>query len=194
MKINSDINCLSEQFKIKVSFFLKEAKEKWFNIKIYEWFRSKERQYELFGQGRTMGQLIWLWIFTKYSNLKKPIVTWTLDSKHLSWNAVDIVFINSKWKITWDWDYDSLIDIAIKYWINNLKPKESCHFEDNGTPLIINNFITMSEFKDVMDKELADSWFKSLFDNIDWETYITKQEVKELINIAFARFFNRLKG
>jgi hypothetical protein len=32
--------------------------------------------------------------------------------------------------------YDDLIAMAKKYWIRNLKPKETCHFEDDWTAYV----------------------------------------------------------
>lgn len=141
--IDKDINNLSPNFKAKLELFLQEAKEKGFNIMIFEWKRSKERQQQLYNQGRTTP-----W----------KIVTWTLQSNHLTWNAADIVF-NNNWQPSWSGDYDSLITIAKKYGIRNLKPKEVCHFEDDWTTfnLSLKNII-MGVYAELYKKENPNGW------------------------------------
>lgn len=119
-KINSNIQDLEPNFKNKIIDFLKEVRVKYPNVDIFEWLRSKKRQEELYSIGRR-------WIAWE-----KP-VTWTMNSKHLEWKAVDIIFKDSKWNPTWNWDYKYLIEIAKKYWINNLAPTEVCHFECDWT-------------------------------------------------------------
>lgn len=112
--INRDIEKLETNFRNKIIDFLAEAKSKGFDIMIFEWFRTLDRQKELYAQWRTKS-----W----------KIVTWTMQSKHLEWKAVDIVFNDKNWNPSWVWDYDSLINIWKKYWLKNLKPTETCHFE-----------------------------------------------------------------
>lgn len=58
-----------------------------FDLTIVEGLRSKERQAELYAQGRT---------------LPGPIVTWTKHSKHLTGKAVDIAPLNMKGQIPWN--------------------------------------------------------------------------------------------
>lgn len=171
--INRNIDDLSSNFKPKVIDFLAECKEKWFNIMVFEWLRTQERQKELYAQWRT-----------------KPwkIVTWTLKSNHLTGNAVDIVFKDSKWNPTWSWDYDSLIAIAKKYWIRNLKPKETAHFEDDWTiykPM-------KSKYTDILAQELKTSNLSPIFSSYEWDSPLTERETKELIEIALIRNRKRL--
>lgn len=139
--IDKDINNLNPNFKAKLTLFLNEAKQKWFDIMIFEWRRTKERQQQLYNQWRTT---------------PGKIVTWTLQSNHLTWNAVDIVFKDKNWNPSWNWNYDWLIEIAKKYWIRNLKPKETCHFEDDWT-LFINNII-MWIYEELYKKENPNGW------------------------------------
>lgn len=115
----NDINLLKPNFKLKVELFLNESKQKGFDIVVFESLRTLKRQEELYAQWRT----------TDWN-----VVTWTLKSKHLLWEAVDIVFKDEKWNITWDWDYQGLIKIANKYWIDNLYPTETAHFQCNWLP------------------------------------------------------------
>jgi len=146
--INRDINKLDSNFRNKIIAFLSEAKQKGFDIMVFEWFRTLERQKELYAQWRT-----------------KPgkKVTWTMQSKHLSWQAVDIVFKDSKWNPTWNWDYDSLIPIAKKYWINNLKPTETCHFECDWILFLTKEI--MGEFEKMFKEKYKKS---SVFNDTDW--------------------------
>lgn len=155
--INRDLNSLNPSFKIKVEMLLKEAKDKGFDIMVFEWFRTLDRQKELYAQWRT-----------------KPwkIVTWTMQSKHLEWKAVDIVFKDSKWNPTWNWDYDSLIEIAKKYWIKNLKPAETAHFEDDWT-LLSNIYNDMWEYETLFKKMYWDKW--TIYSDLQWG-------IKKLLN------------
>lgn len=116
--INKDINALDPAFRKKFDARRAEVKSKHPNAEVFETRRSQERQNWLYASGRTRP-----W----------PTVTRTLTSNHFTWKAVDIVFYQN-WQPTRSWPYDSLIEMAKKYWIRNLKPKETCHFEDDGTP------------------------------------------------------------
>lgn len=119
-KINNSIDSLQSNFKNKIVDFLKEVRIKYPNVDIFEAMRSLDRQKELYSIGRR-------WIESE-----KP-VTWTMNSKHIEWKAVDIIFRDSKWNPTWNWDYTYLIEVAKKYWIKNLAPTETCHFECDWT-------------------------------------------------------------
>lgn len=116
--INNDINTLNKNFRVKFDARWKEVTAKYPNAVVFEAQRSQERQNRLYAQGRT-----------RPGNK----VTWTLESNHKNGNAVDIVFRNN-WKLERAGPYDDLIEMAKKYGIRNLKPKETCHFEDDWTP------------------------------------------------------------
>lgn len=118
-KINNSIDSLESNFKNKVIDFLREVRIKYPNVEIFEWIRSNDRQKELYSIGRR-------WI-----PWEKP-VTWTIQSNHFLGKAVDLVF-RVNWVQKWEWDYQYLIEVAKKYWINNLAPKELCHFECDWT-------------------------------------------------------------
>lgn len=111
--INNDINSLSPEFRKRFDPWWSEVTKKYPNAVVFETKRSQERQNRLYAQGRTRP-----W----------KIVTRTKTSNHKDWNAVDIVFRNA-WKLERAWPYNDLIEIANKYWIRNLKPTETCHFE-----------------------------------------------------------------
>lgn len=174
--ISRDINALDSKFKIKVIDFLDEVKSKWFDIMIFEGLRTKERQAELYAQGRT-----------------KPwkIVTWTLQSNHLTGKAIDIVFKDAKWNPTWNWDYDSLIAIAKKYWIRNLKPRETAHFEDDWSEYISKKEILnltnsiMKEYSKIARVQI----FSTSED--DYKKTITAWDIKDLIEIWITRYIEK---
>lgn len=173
--INSNIDDLTPNFRDKVKLFLQEAKERWFNIKVFEWKRSKERQQDLYNQGRTTP-----W----------KIVTWTMKSKHLDWNAVDLVFLDKNWNPSWVWDYNSLISIWKKYWMNNLAPTETCHFEDNWKPIlpVINSNMSKNNYTEILADLQKTSWLSPIFSSFEWDTPILEKEVKQLIEIWGMKF------
>lgn len=119
--INNDISSLDPQFRKKFDLWRKEVITKYPNAVVFETKRSQLRQDWLYAQGRTRP-----W----------KIVTWTKNSNHKEWKAVDIVFRNN-WKLERAWPYNDLIVMAKKYGIKNLAPKELCHFEDDWTVLLV---------------------------------------------------------
>lgn len=176
--INRDIEQLESNFKLKVKDFLDEVKLKWFDIMIFEWLRSQARQNELYAQWRTTS-----W----------KIVTWTLTSNHANWKAVDIVFKDSSWNPSWSWDYDTLIEIAKKYWIKNLKPKETCHFECDWTKytkkedLISTILQTMKDYIHIPRSQIFTT------SEADYSKQITAWDIKDLIEIAIFRYTENQK-
>ena len=80
--INNSINSLSDNFRKKFDPWRVEVLKKYPNAVVFEARRSQERQKYLYAQGREK----------PYEN--NHIVTRTMDSKHLSGDAVDIVFMN----------------------------------------------------------------------------------------------------
>ena len=132
------LESLTPQFRTKVKLLLKEAKFVWLDVFVFESYRSQNRQYELFWYWRTATLLKKYWVPVKYAKPNQKVRTWTLQSKHTQWQAVDLVFNKSqdpKKRIpTWSWDYKKLIEIWKKYWLRNLAPYEMAHFEDNGIP------------------------------------------------------------
>jgi hypothetical protein len=131
--IDNSTENLDPVFKAKVEKMWQEFRANWLDCFIFEWRRSFERQCELFWKWRSATTCKRYWVPIRYANPSAKIVTWTLQSKHLEWKAIDIVFdANSDPKIKvprWSWNYPKLIEIAKKYWIRNLAPLETCHFE-----------------------------------------------------------------
>ena len=117
---NRDLSLLSPEFRKKVNLWLKECDDKIF---VTEWYRSQERQEYLYEQWRTRP-----W----------QIVTWTKNSTHTTWNAVDIAF---KWDVLYPEEFElwrNIADIAKKFgivWGFDLWNTDKPHFQDNGKPL-----------------------------------------------------------
>lgn len=140
-KTNRDINKLSDNFKLKVIDFLNAV---WETIFITEWWRSNERQAELYNQGRT----------TSWN-----IVTWVKHSNHQDWLAIDIAFKWDNLYPTWLWTWMEISDIAKKHWIDwgfDLWGIDKPHFQDNWKPYI-------SKEKDAKTKQfwklITRKWF-----------------------------------
>lgn len=131
--IDNSTATLDPVFKAKVEAMWPEFRAAWLDCFIFEWRRTLQRQYELFGKGRTAATLKKYGVPVQYANPGAKIVTWTLQSKHLEGKAIDIVFdANKDPKIktpSWNWNYAKLIEIAKKYGVRNLAPIETCHFE-----------------------------------------------------------------
>ena len=87
----NNINSLEEEIRPMAIEFINKAEENGIHLIITEGRRTKERQAELYAQGRT-----------------KPgkIVTWTMNSDHLTGKAFDIVEWNGE--INWDSDWEYL--------------------------------------------------------------------------------------
>jgi len=129
---NRDIDSLNQDFKIKVELRMEHLRYLGIFIFWTEMFRSKERQKELYAIGRTKP-----W--------KK--VTWTLDSKHNYWLAIDIAFQPSiHWHLynVWDFLRNKIAEIAKKYeidWSYDLFKKEKAHFQCNWVKIANSNWL-----------------------------------------------------
>lgn len=116
-----DMSLLKPQTKIKMEAFKRFCNEQWLYVKEFETLRSLERQKYLYSVGRTIRKG------------ERPI-TWTMNSKHLTGEAVDFVFLtdNNPKLITWSWDRDKFKKFAGFFWLDSLAPTEQCHLQDNG--------------------------------------------------------------
>ena len=122
-KINKDINRLRSPFKEKVKAFLIDCYIQWLQVFVTEWLRTPMRQKELYAQGRT-----------------KPwkIVTWTMDSLHLSWNAIDIAYREKELYPTDSVWWKTVFNTAKRYWIGNLwedAKLEKAHLQNKEYPI-----------------------------------------------------------
>lgn len=117
---NADVTTLTPQMQAKVAAFMRLAHDHGLSIRVFEARRSKERQAWLYAQGRTRPGVI---------------VTWTLQSRHITGEAVDIVFVDPKGNPTWTGDWKTLIAIGKSVGLDNLSPAETSHFQDNLIPM-----------------------------------------------------------
>lgn len=63
--------------------------------------RTRDDQMKLYGQGRSASQMAAAGLNPGYAKPSMPKVTWTMNSKHIGGNAVDLVpYINGK--VEWD--------------------------------------------------------------------------------------------
>ena len=179
-----DIEELEQTFKLKVKLFLAYLKEEWYNVEVFEAFRTYSRQLFLYSLWRTR-------------EWKK--VTWTLSSKHLEWKAVDIVLIDDKWNIDWNWNYENLWMIADEFWIDNgylLWGRDWVHFQDNPSVTFDNNLLSkyinmgLSKYKKIYLEEVS----KPLFNEHKWDKPLSEEDVKYLLEIIVHRYDKKLKG
>ena len=104
---------LTEPFKTKVKVFMRIVKRWYNNLAPFETIRTKERQEWLVKNGKS----------------------WTMNSYHLKWLAVDRVFLNQKRKPTRIGNYDYLHYVGKMCWMTgiykNWKLIEECHLQDD---------------------------------------------------------------
>ena len=88
-----DVKKLSAQAQKAYALFMEECERQKLNVLIVETLRTKERQYFLACQGRTVPQAKAMGVpatfAEKYANPSEKQVTWTLDSNHLGGMAFD---------------------------------------------------------------------------------------------------------
>lgn len=115
-KRNADIGSLQTYLVHRVQAILNDMRALGFDPIIFEAKRSYERQEWLYGVGRT------------HSRNRKP-VTWTLNSKHLTGKAVDIISKSKGWHHPEF--YRALRRIARQHDMHALDV-EQCHIEWRG--------------------------------------------------------------
>jgi hypothetical protein len=177
--ISNDVNQLSPAFKKKFDLFWKEVKTYRPDAHVFEAKRSPERQLRLWNESN------------RREKLWQPRLTRTMKSKHLTGDAVDIVFMDDvstphfENKPMWKWPYDKLIEISKKYGIKNLKPTETCHFEDDGTPLsliqplmLVFEKIYKDKFSKVPDTQKITAQVANRYGMVKDKT--TSQQIEEL--------------
>ena len=143
MKSNRDIEKLDPLFKKKVQEFLTDVNHDKEIIFITEWWRSQERQDELYAQGRT----------TPWN-----IVTWVKVSDHQKWLCIDIAF---HWGTLYPTDpkvWQKVANLAKKYhidWGYDLWEVDKPHFQDNT---LNPNYKSMTEISSNNAKAARDLW------------------------------------
>jgi len=101
----NDINELKPSMKEKVEKLLQLARENGLRVKVFETYRSQERQNYLYEQGRTR---------------PGKIRTWTKNSRHKKREAVDMVFLDKNGNYTWSGDWERLIELGKQCELYNL--------------------------------------------------------------------------
>ncbi len=136
-----DAGKLNVLVQVMLAAALKEIKSAGVNPLVVETYRSKERQYYLYGQGRTAAQCVAAGIpaakAKKYARSGKQC-TWTLNSIHIQKKAVDVIPMRNG-KAIWnaqDKDSKKIIEIMQKYGFeagaNWTKSPDSPHFQVKG--------------------------------------------------------------
>ena len=163
-KIINDISELTSNMQSKITAFLSECEKEGLDCHVFESYRSQERQNELYAQGRT-----------------KPgnIVTWTTSSRHTQREAVDMAFGGpGKWH--WNGDWDKMRNIASRYGLESLYPRESAHLQDDGT-------IFNQETMELSKRDYTDIFEKNFSDKVlaDWEgeDIMSEGQIKALLDI-----------
>ena len=145
---------------------LKKAKQNGVNPLVVETFRPLERQYYLYGQGRSVAQCVGAGMPRNYAvkyARSGAQVTWTLNSIHIKRCAVDVVpqrKVNGKMTAIWnakDKDTISLISamesVGFEAGANWAQSPDSPHFQVAGIS------VTGKYFKKSNTNKVADSWF-----------------------------------
>ena len=137
-----DAGKLNVLVQVMLAAALKEIKSAGVNPLVVETYRSKERQYYLYGQGRTATQCVAAGVpatkAKKYARLGMKQCTWTLNSIHIQKKAVDVIPMRNG-KAIWnaqDKDTKKIIEIMQKYGFeagaNWTKSPDSPHFQVKG--------------------------------------------------------------
>lgn len=138
-----DTNELNTLVQVMLSLALAEIRKQGVTPLVVETYRTKERQYSLYGQGRTVALCKSAGMpAAKAKQYAKPSLTrctWTLNSIHIERKAVDVIPMR-KGKAIWnasDMDTKVIINVMQKYgfeaganWKNS---PDSPHYQVKGT-------------------------------------------------------------
>lgn len=137
-----DTKKLNPLVRVQLNLALADLKEQGVNPLVVETLRTKERQYYLYGQGRTKEQCKAKGVPVKYAAPDKAKVTWTLNSIHITGFAVDVVpqrEVNGKMTAIWntkDKDTQKIIATMIRYGFeagaNWTSSPDSPHYQVKG--------------------------------------------------------------
>lgn len=138
-----DTKKLNVLVQVMLEAALKEMRSDGVNPLVVETYRPRERQYYLYGQGRTAAQCTAAGIpaakAKKYARPGMKQCTWTLSSIHIQKKAVDVVPVR-KGKAVWnarDKDTRKIIEIMQKYGFeagaNWTKSPDSPHYQVKGS-------------------------------------------------------------
>ncbi len=137
------VHQLNDLVQVMLNVALQEIKAAGVTPLVVETYRSKERQYYLYGKGRTAAQCSAAGIpaakAKKYAKPGQAQVTWTLNSIHIQRKAVDVIPVRNG-KAIWDAkdkDTKTIIKIMTKYGFeagaNWTKSPDSPHYQVKGT-------------------------------------------------------------
>lgn len=137
-----DIGKLNVLVQVMLAAALREIKAAGVNPLVVETYRTKERQYYLYGQGRTAAQCTVMGVpvakAKKYAKPGATKVTWTLNSIHIQKKAVDVIPVRNG-KDIWnaqDKDTKKIIEIMQKYGFeagaNWTSSPDSPHYQVKG--------------------------------------------------------------
>lgn len=138
-----DTGKLNVLVQVMLAAALKEIKAAGVNPLVVETYRTKERQYYLYGQGRTAAQCTAVGVpvdkAKKYAKPGTTKVTWTLNSIHIQKKAVDVIPVRNG-KAIWDAkdkDTKKIISTMEKYGFeagaNWTSSPDSPHFQVKGS-------------------------------------------------------------
>lgn len=138
-----DARKLNSLVQVMLAAALAEIKSQGVTPLIVETYRPRERQYYLYGQGRTAAQCTAAGVpaekAAKYAKPSAARVTWTLNSIHIQKKAVDVIPVRNG-KAIWsagDRDTKEIIRIMTKYGFeagaNWSSSPDSPHFQVKGT-------------------------------------------------------------
>lgn len=136
----SELNVLVQ---VMLSLALAEIRKQGVTPLVVETYRTKERQYSLYGQGRTVALCIGAGMpaakAKKYAKPSLTRCTWTLNSIHIQRKAVDVIPMRNG-KAIWDSsdkDTKVIIKVMQKYGFeagaNWKKSPDSPHYQVKGT-------------------------------------------------------------
>ena len=168
------IDKLETNFRKKVEWFLAEVNKTWQVIFLTETWRSEERQ----------------------SELLKAWLSQVKHSNHQDWLAIDIWFFGTELYPSDFQKWRKVADIAKKYWIDwgyDLWQWDKPHFQDNWKSILQVNFSKMSKYTEIMQNALKDANITPIFDKHEWTWTLTEQEIKELLEIYWARLYKKIK-
>ena len=78
------------------------------------------------------------------------------------------------------------VDIDDSFW-NNEHPTYKDYIDS-----LFSKKNNMSKYEKIRENVLSETWFTQIFNSHDGENQLTEWEIKDLIEIAFARFYERL--
>lgn len=113
----------------RIRNILSRMRARGFDPQVWETYRTQERQWYLYGKGRTAAQLKKAHVDVKYAQPSLSVVTKTLNSLHRKRKAADIVSKSRLWN--WPEFYVALKEEAKREGMHTLG-FEGCHVEWRG--------------------------------------------------------------